>query len=86
MEHESFESTVMELVAERAPVSFDELQRFFHGHSWNRLFAVADRLSRNGLLVIRRTDRGKYLLAVGPAYRTGTDHRRPVPSDSLPSA
>lgn len=65
-EQEAFEVRVIEQVAGHAPISLDDLHGLFGGHSWNRLFAAADRLSREGALAIRRVDRGTYVVSLGP--------------------
>lgn len=67
-EQDAFEFSVMEQVSSRAPISFDELARLFKSHTWNRLFAATDRLSRDGALAIRRVDRGTYLISLGPRF------------------
>lgn len=65
-EQEAFDFSVIEQVSSRAPISFDDLARLFKSHTWNRLFAATDRLSREGALAIRRIDRGTYLISLGP--------------------
>ncbi len=67
-EQEAFEFSVIEQVSSRAPISFDELAALFKSHTWNRLFAATDRLSREGALAIRRVDRGTYLISLGPRF------------------
>ena len=62
----AFETSVIDQVAGHAPISFDELHRLIGEDSWSRLFAVTDRLSREGALAIRRVGRGTYLISLGP--------------------
>ena len=61
---------ILERVAAGAPLSFEDLQQFFRHHSWNRLFAAVDQLSRKGSLAIRRIDRCTYLISLGPQFAT----------------
>ena len=67
---DALDCSVMERVARHAPVSFEELQRLLKDYTWNQLFAAADRLSRNGSLLIRRIDRCTDLISPGPRFLT----------------
>jgi hypothetical protein len=66
MEQDAFDLVVVERIAQHQPVSFEDLQRLLHEPTWNRLFAAADRLSRRGVLIIRRLDRSTYMISLAP--------------------
>lgn len=75
-EQDAFEFSVVERVAGHEPITFDELARLFTAHSWNRVFAATDRLSRDGALAIRCVDRGTYLISLGPRFSTPAQDTR----------
>ena len=67
-DREALELAILERVAAGALLSLEDLQQFFRHHSWNRLFAAVDKLSRKGSLAIRRIDRCTYLISLGPQF------------------
>lgn len=67
---DALELAILERVAAGAPLSFEDLQQFLRHHSWNRLFAAVDQLSRKGSLAIRRIDRCTYHISLGPQFAT----------------
>lgn len=69
-DRDALELAILERVAAGAPMSLEDLQQFFRHHSWNRLFAVVDQLSRKGSLGIRRIDRCTYHISLGPQFAT----------------
>ena len=83
IERDAFELSLMERVATHAPVSLEALHLIFKDHSWNRLFAAMDRLSRTGVLAITRVDRETYLISLGPRF-DAHPHAVEKPSASRP--
>lgn len=70
MDRDTLEFAILERVTAGAPLSLEDLQQFFRHHSWNRLFAPVDQLSRKGSLAIRRIDRCTYLISLGLQFAT----------------
>jgi hypothetical protein len=69
-DRDALELAILERVAAGAPLSLEDLQQFFCHHSWNRLFATVDQLSRKGSLAMRRIDRCTYHISLGPQFAT----------------
>jgi hypothetical protein len=67
-DRDALELAILERVAAGAPLSLEDLQQFLFHHSWNRLFATVDQLSRKGSLAIRRIDRCTYHISLGPQF------------------
>ena len=79
---DALEFAILDRVAADAPVSLEDLQQIFGHDGWNRLFATIDRLSRMGLLTIRRVDRSTYLISLGPRLPTAPRVGRPDSASS----
>jgi len=49
----------------RGPCQLEELERWIPCYGWNQLFAAVDRLSRKGILVLKRPTPFDYIVSIG---------------------
>jgi hypothetical protein len=54
---QKIEEAILETLVRLGPCSLDELERVLRPYSWNQVFAAVDRLSRQGLLILRHPAR-----------------------------
>ena len=62
---DEIEMAILNELNRRGSCPLEELARRLPGCGWNQLFAAVDRLSRKGILALRRPTPLDYLVAVG---------------------
>lgn len=71
------ESAILDDLSQAGPCSMDELVRRLPHFTWNQVFSVLDRLSRDGKLHIQSKRRFEYIVSVaGHDTSTGVGFRR----------
>lgn len=79
MERSTIESDIINIVVREGPLTFEELGRQLPLYTWNQVFGAVDRLSRQGLLALRRADRFTSLVCLNKAMTQPNDAARPSP-------
>jgi hypothetical protein len=60
------DSMILDQVKKIGPCTLEKLVQSLTDLSWNQVFAVVDRLSRAGQLMLRQSTRFEYMISVGP--------------------
>ncbi len=71
----SVDSAICDEVTSLVSCTFDELVQRLPAYSWAQVFAVVDRLSRQGTLTLSRTRCFGYVVSIGPAPPTSQSSR-----------
>jgi len=75
------ETAILDELQQEGPCKMDELLQRLPSYTWNQVFAVLDRLSRQGKLVIQCKRRFEYEVSVPQAFQPlvhGRTHAAPA--------
>ena len=78
----SIESAIRLELTEVDSCTLDELTQRLPSYSWNQVFTVVDRLSRQGIINLERSDHSGYILSLAPNQSIETRHVTAVESRS----
>ena len=67
LQTDTLELAILTELARVGACTLDELHERLPSYSWNQVFAVVDRLSREGDVILQRPDSSDYLLS--PAHQ-----------------
>lgn len=81
----NIESAILDEIRRQGPCSMDELVRRLSGFTWNQVFSVLDRLSREGKLLIQCKRRFEYEVTVPPSFHTA-EEGTPRTAHPMPAA
>ncbi|MGH7180538.1 MAG: hypothetical protein ACREJN_01020 [Nitrospiraceae bacterium] len=62
----TLELAVIEELAQAGTCTFDELTERLSSYSWYEVFALVDRLSREGTLILERPRASGYIISLAP--------------------
>jgi len=63
--HGTAEERIIEILESTDPCSLDDVVRFLHPHlSWSDVFAVVDRMSRDGRVLLRQVGYSTYQITL----------------------
>jgi len=71
------ESTIRQELGRIGPCSLEELNERLPYYSWNQVFAAVDRLNREGLVTLQRSDSFDYTLSLASNQPFETQERIP---------
>ena len=72
------ESTIRQELNQVGTCTLEELNERLPCYSWNQVFAVVDRLSREGAVTLRRPDSFNYVLSLTPRRSAEPSGATPV--------
>ena len=75
---DTLESAIRQVLAQVGICTLEELNERLPYSSWNQMFAVVDRLTREGTAILQRPGSSDYLLSLAPCQFAEARHVTPV--------
>jgi hypothetical protein len=75
---DALESAIRQVLVQVGICTLEELNERLPYASWNQMFAVVDRLTREGTVILQRPGSSDYLLSLAPRQSTLARHVTPI--------